>query len=137
MHGRQSGPRAVINELAEADCEQEVTENGVVQASEQQRTGHRIREWNEESADEAKPYGQPVPENDVKKSEGHCTGEDHPSPVAEKRLLAMKEKRAVQQFLRVNGKQWIGTKNEQWNNHKNGGEFECEKQLSDYGLIAG
>jgi hypothetical protein len=65
MNARQSGPGAVIKELAQADCEQEVTENGVVQAGEEQKAGHLIREEKEETPDQAKSDGQPIPEIDI------------------------------------------------------------------------
>lgn len=49
MNVRQSGPSAVIKELAEVDCEQEVTENGMVHAGEEHRAENLIREGKEAS----------------------------------------------------------------------------------------
>ncbi len=65
MNARQSGSSTVIQELVEADCEQEVTENGVVQAGKEQRARSLIGERKEEPPDQAEPNCQPIPENDL------------------------------------------------------------------------
>ena len=77
MNGRESGPGAVIKELAKADGEDEIAENDVVQAGEQQRTGSLIGEREEKSADHAETHGQPIPENDVNKPKRQRAGEQH------------------------------------------------------------
>jgi len=111
MNGRESGPGAVVEELAKTDGEQEITENGVVQAGEEQRSGGLIGEGEKEPADRAKAHGQPVPEDDVDKRERQGAGEQHSPTTAEQRLVAMKEECPVKKFLRVDGKKGVEEKN--------------------------
>lgn len=112
MNRRESGPGAVIEELAKTDGEQEIAENDVVQASEKQRSGGLIGEGEEEPADHAKAHSQPVPEDDVDKRERQGAGEQHSPTAAEQRLVAMKEKCPVEKLLRVDRKKRIEKKYE-------------------------
>ena len=110
MNRRQSGLGAVIEELAKTDGEQEITENGMVQASEEQGSGGLIGKGEEEPADRAKAHSQPVPEDDVDKRERQGAGEQHSPAAAEQRLVAMKEKCPVKKFLREDREQWVEKK---------------------------
>jgi hypothetical protein len=102
----------VIEELAKTDCKQEITENGVIQAGEEQRSGGLIGKREEEPADQAEAHRQPIPENDVNKSERQRTGKQHAQTTAEEPLVAMKEKCPVEKFLRVDRKKRVEKKNE-------------------------
>jgi len=112
MSGRKSGPGAVIEKLAKANCEQEITENGVVQAGKEQRTGGLVSEGEEEPANHAETHGQPISENNVNKPERQGTRGQNAPAAAEERLVAMKEERPVKKFLRVDRKKRVEKKNE-------------------------
>jgi hypothetical protein len=112
MKGEGSGAGSVIEELAKTDCEQEITENGMVQAGQEQRAGGLIGEREEKPANQAQAHGQPVPENDVNKPKRQRAGEQHAPTAAEQRLVAMKEKCPVEKFLRIDRKKRVEKKNE-------------------------
>lgn len=112
MKGRESGPGAVIEKLAKTDGEDEIAENGVIQAGEQQRAGSLVSEREEKSADHAESHGQRIPENDMDEPERHRAGEQHAPTAAEKRLVAMQEKRPVEKFLWVHRDKGVEKKNQ-------------------------
>lgn len=101
----------MIKEPAKTDCEYKVTENRVVQAGKEKRSRSLISDREKKPSNRAESHGHPVPEYNVHESERHCAGDHHPPTAAKQPFVPMKEKRSVEQFLRVNRNKWIEKKN--------------------------
>ena len=97
----------MIEEFSEADGEEEIAEEGVLEAGEQQRLGRMVGEGKESAAKDTKTYGKPIAEDDVDEAEGKGAGKDHGPTTAKKRLVAAKEKGSVEKLLRKNRNDWI------------------------------
>jgi len=108
----RSGPEAVVEELAEANGEEKVAENGVVQACKQQRTRGLVGEGEQRSPNYAKAYRQPVAKNDVHEAKCQSTGRYHTPTGAKQRLIAVKEERPIKQLLWINRNQRVKKKDE-------------------------
>jgi hypothetical protein len=99
--------RGVVEELAEADGEDEVAEKGVIDAGQEERAGMLVGEGEQESADDAESHGKPVAEDDVNEAEGKGAREKHGPAGTEERSITMTKEGAVEQFLGINGEKWI------------------------------
>jgi hypothetical protein len=67
----------------------------------------RVGESEEETADNAKNYGQPVAKDDVDETKGASACEEHSPARTKERLVTMEEEGAIEEFLGVNGQQWV------------------------------
>ena len=105
MTGRETGSdaRAVVEELAQADRKDEIAEDGVVETGKKQRSRVLVSDGKQETPEDAKDYGKPIAENDVHEAESKSTGQNHYDAAAKERLVTVKEKGAVDQFLGING----------------------------------
>jgi len=66
-----------------------------------------VGEGEKESAENAKPHGQPIAKNDVHKSERERAGQEHGPTGPEQGLIPVKEKCAVQKFLGIDGQERV------------------------------
>ena len=97
----------MVEELAKADGENEVTKESVIDTGKKEGAGVLVGEGEEEAADNTKNYGHPVAEDDVDEAKGAGACEKHSPARTEKRLVAMEEKGAIEEFLRVNGQERV------------------------------
>lgn len=92
----------MVEELAEADGEDEVAEEGVINAGQEERARMLVGQGKQESADDAESNSKPVAEDDVNKAESKGAGDKHGPAGAEERSIAMKKESAVEKFLGIN-----------------------------------
>jgi hypothetical protein len=98
---------AVVEELAEADGEDEVAEDGMVDASQEEGAGVLVGEREEEAAEDAESNSEPVAEDDVNEAEGKGASEKHGPARAEERSITMKKEGAVEKLLGIGGEKRI------------------------------
>lgn len=103
---------AVIEEFAEADGEEKIAEEGVLEASEWQRLRGMVGDGEKDATENAKADGKPVAKDDVYEAEGEGTGEDHDPPIAEEWLVTTKEEGAIEKLLGKNGEDWVEEHNQ-------------------------
>ncbi len=103
--GRKTGSdaRPVVEELTQADRKDEVAEDSVVETGEKERSGVLVGEGKQETPDDAEDHGRPIAENNVHESESYSTCGNHQQAAAKQRLIPVKEKGAVDEFLGING----------------------------------
>src|SRR5258707_7580717 len=92
--------------------EVEADKAGVIERGEQHSARGLTSERKESRADHAESHGQRIPENDMDEPERHRAGEQHAPTAAEKRLVAMQEKRPVEKFLWVHRDKGVEKKNQ-------------------------
>ena len=97
----------MVKELAQSNCEYEVAEQGMVEAGEEKRARVLVSDGKQETPDHAERHSQLVPKNNVDKAKGEGAGQKQQPAGAKKGLVAMNEKRAINQFLRINREQRI------------------------------
>ena len=98
-----SDARAVVEELTQADGKDEIAEDRVVETREKQRSGVLVGNGKQGTSDDAQDHGEPIAENDVHEPESKSTGQNHNDAAAKERLVTVKEKGAVDQFLGIDG----------------------------------
>ena len=103
----RSNPRAVVKEPTQADRKDEIAEDRVVETGEKQRSGVLVGEGKQETPDDAKDYGKPIAENYVHEPESKSTSQNYNDAAAKERLVTVKEKGAVDQFLGINGNERV------------------------------
>jgi hypothetical protein len=69
----RSNPRAVVEELTQPNCKDEIAEDRVVETGEKQRSGVLVGEGKQETPHDAKDNGKPIAENYVHEPEGKST----------------------------------------------------------------
>ena len=92
----------MVKEPTQTDRKDEIAEDGVVETGEEERSGVLVGEGKQETPDDAKDYGEPIAKNDVHEPESKSTSGDHQQATAKERLITVKEKGAVDQFLGIN-----------------------------------
>jgi hypothetical protein len=97
----------VVEELTQADRKDEIAEDRVVETGEKQRSGVLVGKGKQETPDDAEDYGKPIAENKVHEPESKSAGQNHYDAAAKERLVAVKEKGAVDQFLGINGNERV------------------------------
>ena len=102
--GEELDPVAVVEELAETNREDEIAENGVLEAGKQKRAGLIVGEGEEEAPDDTESDSDPVAENDVNKTEGEGASQEHHPAHSEQRLVTMEKEGTVENFLGVDRK---------------------------------
>ncbi len=109
MTGREIGSdaRAVVEELTQADRKDEIAKDRVVETGEKQRSGVLVGEGKQETSDDTEDHGKPIAENNVHESESKSTSGNHQQAAAKQRLVTVKEKGAVDQFLGINGNERV------------------------------
>lgn len=98
---------AVIKEPAEANGEDEVAENGVIDAGEQKRSGMLVGEGKKESTEDAKTHGQPIAEDDVDKTESEGAGQEHGPAGTEEGLITVEKEGTIKKLLRIDGQERV------------------------------
>ncbi len=103
----------MIEELPQANGEDEIAEASVLQTGQHERLRRIIGEGKEETSEATEEYGKPIPKDDMDKAEGQRADHDHQPAVPEKRFVTPKQEGTVEEFLREDGKHGVEKLNQE------------------------